>query len=99
MSKTTYLTFSPEEQTALILAAAKASPVARWTIEGRDGDAWAALEDDLGEGLELVGTIQLTSETGRRFVALAPNGRDEIGAGDDLDALLPALLDQATAQA
>lgn len=99
MNKTNHLTFSPEEQAALILAAAKTSPVAHWTIEGRDGDAWAALEDDLGEGLELVFTIQLTSETGRRFVALAPNGRDEIGAGDDLGALLPALFDQVTAQA
>lgn len=104
-AKTTHLTFTAEELAALTLATTKAQAQTgartRWTLEDRDGDAWAALEvlgldqEDCMDWL-LTFTIQLTSEPGRRFVALAPNGRDVVGAGDDLGAMLVDLL---TAQA
>lgn len=104
-AKTNHLTFTAEELAALTLATVKAQAQtgtrARWTVEDRDGDAWAALEVhglDEYDRLDwlLAFTIQLTSEPGRRFVALAADGRQVIQAGDDLGTLLADLL---TAQA
>jgi len=100
-AKTKHLTFTAEELAALTLATTKAHAETgtrtRWTVEDRDGDAWAALEVyglDEGDRLDwlLACTIQLTTEPGRRFVALAADGRQVIGAGDDLGALLVDLL-------
>lgn len=106
-ANTNHLTFTAEELAALTLATTKAHAETgtrtRWTVEDRDGDAWAALEvhgldeDDRWDWL-LTLTIQLTAEPGRRFVALAADGRHEVGAGDDLGALLADLL-TATAEA
>lgn len=100
-AQTTHLTFTAEELAAMTVATAKAKAetgmACSWTIEDRDGDAWAALEvlgldqDDRMDWL-LTFTIQLTTEPGRRFVALAPNGRHVIGAGDNLAGLLASLL-------
>ncbi|WP_374316703.1 hypothetical protein [Aquabacterium sp.] len=105
---TTKQTFSPAEQTALILAAAKAqaqtATPTHWTICDQDGDAWAALEtlEDHGRGLtewDVVASIQLTSEPGRRFVGLGADGRHEITAGDDLGKILAVLFQPAPAEA
>lgn len=100
-AKTNHLTFTAEELAALTLATAKAQAQtgtrARWTVEDRDGAAWAALEvfglDEYDrQDWLLTFTIQLTSEPGRRFVALASDGRQVIQAGDDLGTLLADLL-------
>ena len=100
-AQNTHLTFSAEKLAAMTVATAKARAetcmACRWTIEDRDGDAWAALEvqgldqDDRMDWL-LTFTIQLTTEPGRRFVALAANGRDVVGAGDNLTGLLAPLM-------
>jgi hypothetical protein len=100
-AKTTHLTFTAEELAALTLATTKAHAETgtrtRWTVEDRDGDAWAALEvfglDEYDrQDWLLTFTIQLTSEPGCRFVALASDGRQVIQAGDDLGTLLADLL-------
>lgn len=106
---TNHLTFTAEELTALTLATTRAffetGTRTRWTVEGQDGDAWAALEayqdqgPFAGYGWELVSTIQLTDEPGRRFVVLACDGRDEIASGDDLSDILAALFNPNTAEA
>lgn len=97
-----HLTFTAEELAALTVAAQQAffqgGARVRWTKEDQAGDAWAALliygpDEDRRYGWQLAFTIQLTDEPGRRFVALAADGREVVGAGDNLPALLAQLFD------
>jgi hypothetical protein len=100
-TNTQALTFTAGELTALTVATQHAffqlGARVRWTVEGDDGDAWAALEvhgqdQDRRMGWHLAFTVQLTTEPGRRFVALAADGLEVVQAGDNLPALLADLL-------
>ena len=87
------LTFTAAERAALA-----SLEVRGFSVEtcADDGAEWAALipsavADDPFR-LELpethAATVQLTSEPGRRFVVLGPDGRRVMAAGDDLAAAL-----------